>query len=43
MMTRGDDLEVGVVGLALGQRLERGPQKLHAAVAEGQVEGCNGK
>ena len=41
MMTisRGDDLEVRVVGLALGQRLERGPQKLHAAVAEGQVEG----
>ena len=31
---RGDDLEVGVVGLALGQRLERRPQELHAAVAE---------
>ena len=36
---RGDDLEVGVVGLALGQRLERRPQELHAAVAERQVEG----
>lgn len=35
----GDDLEVGVVGLALGQRLQRRPQELHAAVAERQVEG----
>ena len=34
-----DDLEVGVVGLALGQRLQRRPQELHAAVAERQVEG----
>ena len=39
----GDDLEVGIVGLALGQRLERRPQELHAAVAERQVEGCNKK
>ena len=36
---RRDDLEVGVVGLALGQRLQRRPQELHAAVAERQVEG----